>query len=276
MQSYDRLLDRFMPPAFLVDENARLLDTFAGAERFLKPKSRRPTSNLLDMLDGVLKTLIAGALSRVLRDPVTVTCPSLTLAGADGPTEYVVRLELVQKARTDQSHVLITLEPTKAGPTREPAAVGEVSVTQASRDHMQSLEGELSYAREILQSTVEELETSNEELQATNEELVASNEELQSTNEELHSVNEELYTVNAEYQTKIEELQQLNADIAHLLEGTEVGTIFLDRDLRIRRYTEAHRPGLSHQGPRHRARDPRFLSHVATHEPDRRARARAQ
>jgi hypothetical protein len=73
--------------------------------------------------------------------------------------------------------------------------------------------------------------------ESDNEELVASNEELQSTNEELHSVNEELYTVNAEYQTKIEELQQLNADIEHLLEGTEVGTVFLDSDLRIRRFT---------------------------------------
>ncbi|HEY5944188.1 MAG TPA: PAS domain S-box protein, partial [Kofleriaceae bacterium] len=86
-------------------------------------------------------------------------------------------------------------------------------------------------------ATIEELETSNEEMQATNEELVAANEELQSTNEELHSVNEELYTVNAEYQQKIAELKELNADMQHLLEGTDVGTVFLDRELRIRRFT---------------------------------------
>jgi two-component system CheB/CheR fusion protein len=160
-------------------------------------------------------------------------------------------LEIVQQPRNDQSHVLVTLETNRQPDVartldddvgRSDHAVtpvpGEVSVSQASNERMQNLEGELSYAREILQSTVEELETSNEELQSTNEELVASNEELQSTNEELHSVNEELYTVNAEYQTKIEELQQLNADIGHLLDGTEVGTVFLDRDLRIRRYTE--------------------------------------
>src|SRR6185503_5499832 len=90
---------------------------------------------------------------------------------------------------------------------------------------------------ETLQATIEELETSNEEMQATNEELVAANEELQSTNEELHSVNEELYTVNAEYQQKILELKELNADMQHLLEGTDVGTLFLDRELRIRRFT---------------------------------------
>jgi two-component system CheB/CheR fusion protein len=249
LASYDLLLDRFMPPSFLIDESARLLDCFSGAERWLRAKSRRPTASLLDMLDGDLRTVIAGALSRVTRERVAMVCPSVAVTDATGTRDYRVRLDMVHQPRSDQSHVLITFDenagdaPNAASP---PASVrplasesgGEVSVTQASRERMQSLEGELSYAREILQSTVEELETSNEELQATNEELVASNEELQSTNEELHSVNEELYTVNAEYQTKIEELQQANADIGHLLEGTELGTVFLDRDLRIRRYTE--------------------------------------
>ena len=239
LASYDRLLDRFMPRSFLIDENARLLDSFAGAEQFLRAKGRRPSANLLDMLDGELRTVVAGALVRVTRERSAVICPNVTVEEGDQARNYQVRLELVQQPRSDQSHVLVALEPTTLD--EQPAGPGagrEVSVAQASHERMQSLEGELSYAREILQSTIEELETSNEELQATNEELVASNEELQSTNEELHSVNEELYTVNAEYQTKIEELQQLNADIAHLLEGTEVGTVFLDRDLRIRRYTE--------------------------------------
>ncbi|HYE90469.1 MAG TPA: PAS domain-containing protein, partial [Terriglobales bacterium] len=84
---------------------------------------------------------------------------------------------------------------------------------------------------------IEELETSNEELQASNEELQASNEELQSTNEELQSVNEELYTVNGEYQRKIAELTELTNDMDNLLASTEVGTVFLDRELRIRRFT---------------------------------------
>ncbi|MEA2748059.1 MAG: two-component system, chemotaxis family, CheB/CheR fusion protein, partial [Myxococcales bacterium] len=63
------------------------------------------------------------------------------------------------------------------------------------------------------------------------------NEELQSTNEELQSVNEELYTVNAEYQRKIAELTELTNDMDNLLSSTDVGTIFLDRQLNIRRFT---------------------------------------
>src|SRR5262249_27511201 len=112
-----------------------------------------------------------------------------------------------------------------------------VNMGDESRDRIGRLEEELQFTRENLQATLEEMETSNEELQATNEELVASNEELQSTNEELQSVNEELYTVNSEYQRKIVELTELNADIDNLLLHTDVGVVFLDRELRIRKFT---------------------------------------
>lgn len=107
------------------------------------------------------------------------------------------------------------------------------------------LEYELQQTRENLQATIEELETTNEEQQATNEELLASNEELQSTNEELHSVNEELYTVNTEYQTKIRELTELTNDVDNLLRSSEIGVIFLDRNLRVRKFTPAAVPAVN-------------------------------
>ena len=101
------------------------------------------------------------------------------------------------------------------------------------------LELDLQQTRENLQATIEELETTNEEQQATNQEMLASNEELQSTNEELQSVNEELYSVNAEFQSKIGELTALNNDMDNLLRSTDIGTVFLDRELRIRKFTPA-------------------------------------
>ncbi|MCK6546155.1 PAS domain-containing protein, partial [Myxococcota bacterium] len=113
----------------------------------------------------------------------------------------------------------------------------ELDLHRASSEQLSTLETELHYTKENLQATIEELETSNEELQAANEELVASNEELQSTNEELQSVNEELYTVNGEYQKKIVELTELTADMDNLLASTEVGTVFLDHDLCVRKFT---------------------------------------
>ncbi|MBD3305126.1 PAS domain S-box protein, partial [candidate division KSB3 bacterium] len=108
-----------------------------------------------------------------------------------------------------------------------------------AQQRIKDLESELQYTKENLQATIEEVETTNEELQATNEELLSANEELQSTNEELQSVNEELITVNAEYQSKIQELSDLNNDMNNLLSSTNVGVIFLDNDLRVRKFTPA-------------------------------------
>ena len=105
------------------------------------------------------------------------------------------------------------------------------------KERVLQLEHELKDTRENLQATIEEVETTNEELQATNEEMLAANEELQSTNEELQSLNKELHTVNTEYQQKIEDLASLNADMDNLLISTEIGTIFLDKDLNLRKFT---------------------------------------
>jgi two-component system CheB/CheR fusion protein len=106
------------------------------------------------------------------------------------------------------------------------------------------LENELAYTKENLQHTVEKLETSNEELTSINEELQSSNEEMQSVaeesltaKEELNSLNEELMTVNAELERKNQELMLTSGDMRNLLNGIDVATIFLDIDLKIRRFT---------------------------------------
>lgn len=247
---YDRLLDRFMPPSFLVDERGQLVDMFGGVESLLHIKPRRPTQNLVDMLGEDMKSVVSGILHRVRGDLESVQYPAPVIPG-DGRTFSIVA-EPIRNAQGGLTHVLISfadsdgtdipaLVPPFADVPRvalepilhHPAVLG----SELTREQRVALEEELAYTKEHLQSAIHEHETANEELQATNEELVAANEELQSTNEELHSVNEEMYTVNAEYQKKNLELQELNNDIEHLLNGTEVATMFLDRQLCIRRFT---------------------------------------
>jgi two-component system CheB/CheR fusion protein len=246
LAAYDRLLNRFMPPSFLVDEHGQLVDTFGGVETLLRVKARRPSQNLLDMVDEDLRTAISGALHRVRRDVESVRYPAIPITGNGHRVSLVA--EPLRDPQGALTHVLISLDgdtsparpliPPFADIPQEPAAAGiEPSGDGVSREQIRALEEELAYTKERLQSAVQEHETANEELQATNEELIAANEELQSTNEELHSVNEEMYTVNAEYQKRNVELQELNDDIEHLLNGTEVATMFLDRQLCIRKFT---------------------------------------
>ncbi|HLH30420.1 MAG TPA: PAS domain S-box protein, partial [Terriglobia bacterium] len=236
---YDELLNRHMPPSFLVDEDRHLVDSFGGAERLFRVGKRRPSINILDLLEGDLRTVVAGAIQRALKGEGPVRYTGVPIPDGDKTRRCILSAEAFTNPRTNATHVLIAIQDEAQEERRHAvqAQPEDLTTSQAAQDRMNTLESELSYTRETLQSTIEELQTSNEELQATNEELVASNEELQSTNEELHSVNEELYTVNAELQRKIAELRELNADMQHFLESTDVGTLFLDANLRIRKYT---------------------------------------
>ena len=234
----DMLLDRIHQEliqaldqiCFVVDADFRLLHSYGNTANVLSIPPGRATLDLLRMVPVELGTVLRSTLLQVVKENREVTC-HMALPGAF-PSPVRIRIRPILQER--ENLFLIFLEQT------DRASVGPaVSSEAADTAQFRHLEAELQFTRENLQATIEELETANEELQATNEELVSANEELQSTNEELQSVNEELQTVNSEYQQKIEELTQLHNDIDHLLRITEVGILFVDENLRIRKFTPA-------------------------------------
>jgi two-component system CheB/CheR fusion protein len=237
LATYDALLEDVMPPSLLVSDRGELIHTFSGASRFLRFRDGRPGLEVFDCVDAELKMVLLTGLKRALVESAPVVFRGVRLQAEGDSSVYKVTLRSVQRRGAGAPHVLISFDSLESEEAKARAAETEIQLDQVSREQLANLEVELSHAKQNLQAAVEELETSNEELQASNEELQASNEELQSTNEELQSVNEELYTVNTEYQRKISELTELANDMDNLLSSTDVGTIFLDGELKIRKFT---------------------------------------
>ncbi len=221
----------------VVDQDNKLMHIFFNSARLLEYPLGEAKSDITSIVPKPLQLPLSTALHRAKREKRPVLYAGIKLIEGDQIRNINLKVGLgISESKYDELYIVV-LEEEKVLPI--PKEIEPFEVNTETFNRISELEYELQQTRENLQATIEELETTNEEQQATNEELIASNEELQSTNEELHSVNEELYTVNAEYQSKIEELTELNNDLDNLLHSTEIGVIFLDRELNIRKFTPA-------------------------------------
>lgn len=237
--STEILLQSFVPTCVLVDEERQLIHVFNDASNLVKLPTGSSSLDILKLVERRLGTVLGSLLQRAFGGgpPELVYPDAGTHPDTGGRLDVRVRL-LPTDHSTGRRFALVFFESS----ARDTALTGAPPRRSAAQEtdaeqQLGAMEQELKSTRENLQATIEELETSNEELQATNEELLASNEELQSTNEELQSVNEELYTVNAEYQKKIDELTELTTDMDNLLRSSNIGTVFLDSQLCVRKFT---------------------------------------
>ncbi|WP_042699377.1 chemotaxis protein CheB [Azospirillum sp. B506] len=231
------LMKAYVPPCLLVNEQMTIMHVFGDASSLLKVPPGEATLNVLKLLPSSVAMVTGTALNRAFRSGEEFALSNIPVKDRDGVAALSLRVKPYVARKTGRRFALVVLDRANMLPLSVPDSDFDLNADAAER--IRALEQELLSRGENLQATIEELETANEELQATNEELLASNEELQSTNEELQSVNEELYSVNAEYQAKVEELTEITNDLDNLLRSTEIGTVFLDGDFVIRRFTPA-------------------------------------
>ncbi|WP_029037460.1 chemotaxis protein CheB [Salinimicrobium xinjiangense] len=235
----ETVLDHFNAATVYVDSEYNILEAIGEFRKYANLPVSGFSTNLLDMLGTDLKYLVQNSLKKAkkLQEKIYYKDAVYTHNGEKKGVDIIVKPFHQQHLDPETNFMITFLE--KGLNLNEVETVDNITLTTRTKEYVSNLEEELKQTKEELQTSLEEIETSNEELQAANEELLASNEELQSTNEELQSVNEEINTVNAENLQKMDDLAALNADINNLLESTQIGTIFLDSGLCIRKFTPA-------------------------------------
>ncbi|WP_433735612.1 CheR family methyltransferase [Pseudomonas putida] len=237
---HQRALERSTPPSMIVDSNADIMHLSEGAGRFLCHVAGEVTRNLLNLVIPQLRLELRTALFQAHQSGTAVRARQIDLFRENAHYQVDITAYPYADKETESDCVLLVFDEREVDPENLKASTAVLAENQV----LSNLERDLQRTKLQLQDTVEqseisseELKASNEEMQAINEELRSATEELETSKEELQSINEELLTVNAELKTKVEETDKINDYLTNLIASTDIATIFVDRNLRIKWFT---------------------------------------
>jgi two-component system CheB/CheR fusion protein len=248
------LLQSYAPASVVTNSKGDILYVHGDTGKYLRPAPGQASFNVIEMAREGLQMELRNAVQEVVEKGIPALNREASFGNKNEFHTVSFSVRPLPAADASQGMLLVSFQEmtnvqpeqpaAKSSAAKGKAARGKVAAVSAEQLRINELERELAYTRENLHATIEEQQASNEELKSTNEEMQSTNEELQSTNEELEtskeelqSVNEELVTVNAELQNKIEQLAGMQNDMKNLLDNINIGTVFLNDTLNIRRFT---------------------------------------
>ncbi len=239
------LLDRFAPSSVLTNKNGDILYITGSIGKFIEPVAGKANWNINVMAREGLKEIIPSLFRNTLRSFEPITAQNVRI-GINGGTQLVnITMQCIESPEILKGMVIIVFSELNTFIERKISETDSKSDKKRASQRERELEADLKDSFENIQSLREEMQTSQEELKTTNEELQSTNEELQSTNEELttskeemQSLNEELQTVNTELQSKVQDSLRTSDDMKNLLNSTEIATLFIDKDLNVKRFTD--------------------------------------
>jgi two-component system, chemotaxis family, CheB/CheR fusion protein len=219
------LLDHYASAWVIINAQGESVYFSARTGKYLEPAVGTPSMDILGMARKGLRLDLRTAIHKARKtgEPVVHEGVAVETNGDIQQINLIVRP--LHEGSDDSGLFLVVFQ--ELGPPKSLKRAKKLGRSgEGEGDSLVAqLESELRMTKDHLQATIEAVETSNEELL--------------STNEELQSANEELETINAELTKKVEELDVANGDTQNLLQSTQIPTVFLDMDLRIKRFTEA-------------------------------------
>ncbi|HEY9064835.1 MAG TPA: PAS domain S-box protein, partial [Burkholderiaceae bacterium] len=236
-----KLLEHLAPPSLLVDTEHDIVHLSPSAGRFLQYGGGEPSRNLVRAIHPGLRIELRAALYQATQAEGPIEVPPVPVDLNGSPMSVAMTVTPLADIAPGLSLVTLRAAVTPGELVRGGEA-GDAQVEPVPLAHhldreLERLKAHLRDTVEQYEASTEELKASNEELQAMNEELRSATEELETSREELQSINEELTTVNHELKNKVDELGHSNSDMQNLMDATAIATVFLDREMRITRYT---------------------------------------
>jgi two-component system CheB/CheR fusion protein len=234
------LLQQFSPASALVTEKGDILYLTGNTGKYLLPAAGKANMNLFAMVQQGLRNEFFMAFQEAKQNFDKVVLQGVRIENNNRIQFTDVIIQQIEKPLALKNRFLVIFadvrEKTQPAKQKRGKSIDNPLNSELEFE-IQRLKEELESTREEMQTSQEELKSTNEELQSANEELQSANEELTTSKEEMQSMNEELQTVNVELQSKIDDSVRVNNDMNNLLNSIEIATLFLDKELNIRQFT---------------------------------------